>query len=363
MIEKIFSPSSKLPGWINSADESGIIIYTSAYLRRNIQGYKFVNQLQVNEIKELSEKIVQAIISGKIFNNNHYKLKIDYLPPEYRALLAERGIIPHDSRQKNVEVLFDETEETILWLFYTEHLTIKTIKGGINFDKCLKKISNVEDKLTSENEKELEFEFSPEFGYLTSVVNFTGTGLTFEVLTHLPALSFSEKIKELYGGLPEIGFYIKGYINEGAYPPGSLYLIGNNITLGISEIEIINKFRKILAKIIKMEKAERESLIKTQPLFLFNRLNQSVNAVKVSSALPLKNALEYLSDIRLGVITNLIKNIELKEIEELLLLVQPGHLYRYYNIEWKSINEAMENRLRSTLIRDKLGLKGGVIYV
>ena len=78
-----------------------------------------------------------------------------------------------------------------------------------------------------------------------------GTGLRASVMLHLPILEGSGNLGTLADSVSKIGLTVRGMYGEGSKSAASLYQVSNQVTLGISEEEIITSLENIVKQIEK----------------------------------------------------------------------------------------------------------------
>ena len=80
----------------------------------------------------------------------------------------------------------------------------------------------------------LQYAVSPEWGYLNTAITNLGTGLKASMMLHLPALSMSGLIKRAVKASAQLGLSIRGFFSESMESLGDMYLIANEITIGMT---------------------------------------------------------------------------------------------------------------------------------
>ena len=110
---------------------------------------------------------------------------------------------------------------------------------------------------------------------------------------------------------------------------GDIYQISNKQTLGISEEDIINNLKIITDKIIEQEREARKILGKNHielEDMVYRRYGILTNARK----LKWQEAIELMSDVKLGVDMGLIKEIDDKKVTEIYFYINPANLQKYF---------------------------------
>jgi hypothetical protein len=110
--------------------------------------------------------------------------------------------------------------------------------------------------------------YNEKLGYLTHCPTNLGTGMRASVMMFLPALTGRNQIRSLQNQLAKIGLTIRGMSGEGTAADGCLYQISNQVTLGISEEETLEKLKEVIASVSENERKLRESMKKNEPVQL-----------------------------------------------------------------------------------------------
>ncbi len=110
---------------------------------------------------------------------------------------------------------------------------------------------------------------------------------------------------------------------------GDMYELENKQTLGITEEEIIKNLKIITEKIVEQERIARKMLGKNQ-IELEDMVYRSFGILTNCRKIKKHEALELLSDVKLGVDLGIIKEIDDKKICELYFYINESNLQKYY---------------------------------
>src|SRR5690606_3133788 len=122
-----------------------------------------------------------------------------------------------------------------------DHLRIQCLLSGLQMRQALQRAMHIDDLL----EQTLVYAFDEKWGYLTSCPTNVGTGIRASVMIHLPGLVLTQQINRLFSALSKVGLVVRGIYGEGSEALGNLFQISNQITLGLSEEEIIDNIDRI----------------------------------------------------------------------------------------------------------------------
>ena len=174
--------------------------------------------------------------------------------------------------------------------------------------------------------KNLEYDFHPKFGYLTSCPTNTGTGLRASVLIHLPGLVLTKEIQKVLRGITQIGLTFRGLYGEGSEVLGNFFQISNQVTIGKSERELIDHLVQITSQIIEHERNARAVLFKDAGYYIQDKVWRAYGILEHARTISSEEVMNLLSAIRLGVSMKLIKSLSVSKINQILILTQDAHL-------------------------------------
>ena len=210
------------------------------------------------------------------------------------------------------------------------------------------------DNLDDWFERHLTYAFSETKGYLTSCPTNAGTGIRASVMVHLPALAMTQQLNRLFPAITQVGLAVRGIYGEGSEALGNLYQVSNQVTLGQQEEEIIQKLAGVVRQMIQHEHGARNRIQESSLTKLEDRIYRSYGILSNARVISSKEAMQRLSDVRLGVDMGLIPDLSAQVMNELMILTQPGFLQtrskQRLDIEERDIR-------RAGMIREYLSMK------
>lgn len=308
--------------WYKEKANDDIIVSTRIRLARNLAAYPFPNAMTADQMKKASAETENAIIGrnsalAKMFRSIH----LDDISAADAQILAEKHLISYDLlKKKNASVMISNDETMSIMLMEEDHIRLQIILPGFQPDKAWETASRVDDVL----EEGTEYAFDSEFGYLTSCPTNTGTGLRASVMMHLPALTMTDNISGIISSAGRLGIAVRGLYGEGSKAYGSLYQISNQITLGISEEDIIERLKNIVGQIKENELQARKMLVKNSKIALEDKLWRSYGILSYARSISSAEAKSLLSDVILGKSMGIIKTDE--NLMELMIETEPGFI-------------------------------------
>jgi len=328
---------------------SDIVISSRIRLARNVRGYVFLSRADADTRTELAE-LLQAAIRRSRDLEGLVHLDLERLDDLDRAVLVERHLISrqHAEGSGARRVAFDGNEVAALMINEEDHLRVQVMRSGLQLDQAWEQISSIDDAL----QENLEFAFHPKYGYLTACPTNVGTGIRVSVMLHLPALRLTNELEKVFQAAKEMRLAIRGFHGEGTEALGDLFQISNQVTLGRTEIEIIEDFRDaIIPRIVEYERAARTSLLKNRLHALDDKIWRALGTLQNARLISSSEAMQYLSHLRMGVHTGRLKNIELQTLNELFLQTQPAHLQK---LQGERLTGEQRSYVRASLIRARL---------
>ena len=187
------------------------------------------------------------------------------------------------------------SHEVSLTINEEDHLRLQLLAAGCPLDWMWQKISRIEDRL----EDDLNFAFSPKWGYLSASPANVGTGMRVTVLLHLPALATLGRLDAIFLALMREGIVGRGVYSEEAW--GDFFRIGNQVTLGKSESSLINLVRSVVPAIVDYERAARKQLFQQYGDEIKVQTADACRALKLPVQRSDEEALALISTVRLGI--------------------------------------------------------------
>jgi protein arginine kinase len=174
------------------------------------------------------------------------------------------------------------------------------------------------------------------------------------VMLHLPALVMTRQINRVLAAIAKLSFTTRGLYGEGTQASGNFFQVSNQISLGLSEGEIIDNINSLIKQIVEQENQAREALFSRNKAMLEDRIHRSFGILKNAHIISSQETIELLSMVRLGCDLGMIKDIDRRSINELFIITQPAHLQK---IEDKKLSSQERDLKRAEIIRSKLKIK------
>ncbi len=327
----------RIPPW-QKGDESDIVFWVSSEFRRNLSGFPFGTRLAGSRLKEIGDRIQDAFKAPEII------VPVESIPPRERKLLRDASLLngfqPGDRR------LFCMDGSSWRWCtaLGSEHLSICSRAAGLSVEKSLESALVWEEAL----EKQLDFAFSLDLGYLLSDIGASGNALFHQALVFLPALGWSENREAIFRSLMKEGYSVHGIIAGDNEEGEELFEVGTELSFGLSEEESANKFAHMLRLLVHYERKARENLDKNLEFSLRDRVFRSYGLLASAEKLSYHESKEALLALILGISLGLYDNMP-EKLYELFWYTGDAHL-RNRGFEHPELT-------RAGFIRESLGIE------
>jgi len=340
-------------GWMDAyGDHSDIVMATRVRLARNLNGYCFPIASKEDDALSVDKMVVGALLDHEGEENYAYSRMSDLSSLEREVLVEKHLISPQLANpEQHGAVLLSSDDAISVMINEEDHIRIQCIYPGLQLEEAFKQADSVDNIL----EKELPYAFDEEFGYLTSCPSNTGTGMRASVMMHLPALTITKQIERVVPAISRLGMVVRGSYGEGSKALGNVYQVSNQVTLGKTEMEILEELANITSRLIAHERQSRKMLLKNSQVALENRLFRSLGTLVYSRLLQMGEAARCLSDVRLGIDLGIIADVDVSILNELMIFMQPGFLQQYAETE---LTQEERDIFRAKLFRERLMIGG-----
>ena len=329
MVLSKFSLDEELPTSVEG-DISDVIIASRIRLARNIADFPFVETCSEKQVEDIETRIRtglsndQKLSDLKLLGNDsldqlerQFLLELDSITGAKSDSTDETVIESDESKGASGESI-DALEQSQLSLTLNDedHLRLQIIAGGYDLIGAWAKLDQIDDLV----ERQLQYAFSPQWGYLTACPANVGTGLRASLLLHLPGLSMTGQIEKAFRLLQRSGLVVRGISGDQAW--GDFYRIGNQVTLGRSESELIALVRDVVPSIVFHERNAREFSLETRRDEIEVQVNRACEALKKSQLQSNEETLYLLSQVRFGVSAKVLNQQQVSEIRAVIELLQ-----------------------------------------
>jgi protein arginine kinase len=332
--------------WLEATGQnSDIVLSSRVRLARNLKGYLYSSRISQEDEEQIRQEVLAVLDREKVIPSM-VCIDLKELKPYECNYLLEEHLISNDllARRKTGSVVVGDRSRISMMINEEDHLRIQSIASGFDLQECWEKTGKIESTIG----RNLEFEFHPKFGYLTSCPTNTGTGMRASVMIHMPGLVLTKEIQKVLRGITQIGLTFRGLYGEGSEVLGNFFQISNQITIGRGEQELIDHLTRINQQIIEHEKNARAILFKDAGHYIQDKVWRAYGILEHARTITAEEVMNLLSAVRLGVSMKLIKNLSVSTINQMLIFSQDAHLDVAAG---RSLNSTERDMNRATVIR------------
>jgi protein arginine kinase len=340
--------NQSLSRWMEGdGPHSAVVISSRVRLARNISDHPFPGRADATQLEEVERKVRRWWNNGGLKSLGEVKyLSIKDLPAnELHALVDKHLVSPNLATGGHGAVLVNQEESVSIMVNEEDHFRIQSLLSGLQLGEAWRLASQVDDFI----DVGFRYAWAPEIGYLTCCPTNVGTGMRASVMLHLPGLALSGQLAVVLATISKVGIMVRGLYGEGSEAQGNIYQISNQTTLGQSEEEIIEALNRVTLQVVRQELDARQKVLEQNRIGLMDRIWRSYGILANARIMASTEALEHLSNLRLGIDLKILDNINPRILLELLVLTRPGFLQKIFDQELTPRNRDIK---RAELIRD-----------
>ncbi len=338
-----------LSRWMeDSGPETEIVISSRIRAARNVKGYSFPCLAADKETAAVLEMVTSITGDHPEFSDFSYWAMSKLSDLEKQALVEKHLVSPFLAREAVHGALLLRRDEAVSIMINEEdHLRIQAILPGLQLEEAWREAGRFDDLL----EADMEYAFDERIGYLTACPTNVGTGMRVSVMLHLPALIMTRQVNLVLPTLSQVGLTVRGLYGEGSEIIGNLVQVSNQVTLGQTEEELLDNLYSVIRQVVEQEQAARQALLDKKRANLADRAWRALGLLKHAQIMSSQEAIQLISDVRLGYDLGLIKDIDRKLLNEMLVLIRPGCLQL---LAGRELNDRERNLERPVRIKEAL---------
>lgn len=332
--------------YLQSGNESDVLISSRVRLTRNIDGINFVTKASKEDLKKVYDKMEE--ITPVLGYGLKFKPLKDISTLE-RKILVEKNIIPFEfAKGKNLyeAIIINEDENICIIVNDVDHIKIEVMSSGLELENLMNLAVEIDQKI----EDLVPYSYSEKYGYLTSLPINVGTGMKSSVFVHLPALVMTGNLRKVLNIVNNLGMNFRGIYGQEGKIEGDIYCISNNQTLGVTEKEIIKNLNVMSQKVIQQERVARKYLCKNE-LELKDRIYRDYGILSNCIKIDYFETLDLLSNIKMGVDLGIMDELNDTQIQKIYLYTKPNHILQRVGNE-RCTSEKDEEVERAKIIKE-----------
>jgi len=353
--KKLQEMSSRGPGWLDASkrSEDEVVISTTAALTRNLLGYNFPLNSNDTELEKILDR-TWSVCSSLEELSDSLMVPFKDLSWEDRNFLLDRHLIGPAMLEidRPAGLAFEAGEKFSLTINDDDHIRMRRVEAGLASQEVWGFLEGIDDRLGGE----LPYAYRKPFGFLTASPTNLGTGLRISILVHLPALVLTNEVEKVLRHATQHGVQIQGVHGESSSVYGNFFQVSNQLTFGRSEIDILNSLDRVASLLVDHESDARSTLWREARVQLEDKIYRSLGLLRSARVLAIRECMNLLSAVRLGVNIGVLKSVQNSRLDELMILTQPSHLDRR---ERRVLDPSERDILRAEVVRSRIDVTGG----
>ncbi len=308
-----------MPEWLeDNAPESDVVVSTRIRLARNLAQVPFPTRItEAEDVEKVHELAKSSLLKSPEFK--YFRLS-DMTEISRRALI-EKNIISSDLARNSLGGLIANGDESLsVMIMEEDHYRIQSLRSGL----ALKAAYGEADQLDNMLSEGVDYAYDENFGFLTSCPTNVGTGLRASLMLHLPALTAAKGMPRIISMVSKIGMTVRGAFGEGSAASGAFYQISNQITLGVSEKEILSRLLSTVNKVIDFERSTRKELYKSLGVTLEDRVWRAVGVLRNARRMSDSEAQKLISDVAFGASLGIVPRLTAGSLYRVMMDTRPA---------------------------------------
>ena len=335
--------------WLNaSGANSDVIISSRIRLARNLRHVPFAVKCSSADEETVVDAVLSAAAKTSALADTQF-VDLSGMDEHDKRLFVERHLISPAlaMRVGHGGVMIGPEETFSIMINEEDHLRMQALTAGFEPQKAWRTIEAVDTELSAH----LDIAYDDEFGYLTACPTNVGTGLRASILIHLPGLVLLQTVEQVLRGISQVGLTVRGFYGEGTDVVGSLFQVSNQITLGKTEIQIIEELERVVRQIIEYEQDARNTLLTDAKAQIEDKIGRALGILSHAHVMSGQEFMNLTSAVRLGIGMGLIQKPEASILNSLMVKIQPSHIQRFYG----AVMDAEDRDFhRAELVRTRL---------
>lgn len=323
MTEKSKLPEALLSHTPWEKEINPIWLATSFLLHRNLAKFNFPSKIDDRQSEQIRSTLQEQLLKSSLLQHP-VALKASEISTVDKEFIYEHFLC-FENFQNAVGgqgFVVDESGHFLAELNIQNHLQVQLTDCDGGWEKSWNTLSQIETEVGNS----VDFAFSQKFGYLTSEPYLCGTGLSVQAYLHLPALIQMGQLQDALLKQREEGTAAAGMSGNLDEIIGDLVIISNTFTLGINEESIIHSVHSTAMKLMAAEKALRSHIQAENTPLIKDRVSRAFGLLLHSYQLQIKEALDALSLMKLGLHLDWIGGITDAKLNTLFFQCRRAHL-------------------------------------
>jgi protein arginine kinase len=312
------------PDWLDATGpDAAVVVNARGTLSRNLAEFPFPQRCNESDLQTVEQRVLEALQDAGVMDEGRYYPLADLTPQEV-GVLAERQLFHHGGADgfAGRGVFVHRDQSLSVQVNDVDHIRIRALTSGMQLEQAWERLNAVDDQL----EQGLDYAFDDRLGYLTASLALVGTGFQASLLLHLPGITMAGGLRQLEEQLLSKRHELHGMLGPLHEARGDLLELGNAVTLGRSEEEILYHVKQLAQEALDEEKRSRELVMSESGHGIDDRIGRALGIARGARMLDLDEAMGLWSSLRLGLASGLADGYTMKQLNELLVAALPAHL-------------------------------------
>jgi protein arginine kinase len=307
--------------WINN--DNNIWLASTINLHRNIQKFNFPSKLSTERRKQVVSLLSKEILSIDLLKNPTL-IRAEEIGPFEKEFLVEHFLSNDNFIQAHSGEAFivDDTGQFLASFNLRDHLHLQLIDCKGELENSWNKLLKIETMIG----KNISFDYSTKYGFLTADMGNCGTALVVSIYLQLPALVHTEKLDEILEKNADDSIALYGIQGDPTEIIGDVLVVQNNYTLGVTEETIIANLRSFTTKMLVEENSARNEIRSSNNADTKDKISRAFGILTHSYQIDAIEALNAISLLKLGVEMGWVVGIAREAINHLFFNCRRSHL-------------------------------------
>jgi len=290
----------KQPRWFVSNKTPDVIISSRVRLARNIDGFRFNDKLTEEDSKRLVERLLplKNEIQGRE-NKEYFSCMLNNIAVSEKNMLSESCAVSKEfiAKEKPTGLIISDDEAVSISINDTDHIKIRSSVLGRDLKAAYDRAVSIDMMLDGL----VRYVYSDKYGYLTSRILDSGTGLKASCLLFIPGFRMTKKLGRLASVMDKHGLLLTpfwGNLEDDRL--NNFYVLSNRFGVGRNEQDILSTMSMAAGQIAKREKDLEKIVLMAQPKLVKNDAYRSYGILKYARKLGLIEALSELNTVMIG---------------------------------------------------------------
>ena len=292
-------------------------------LARNLSSIPF----PVKMTKEHAHEVINLVwdaLSSSALKDSLTLIKSEDTDKLHLTALSEKHLVSPDFLEGSLPraVIISKDEKISIMVNEEDHIRIQVFSDTSSLLEAYETANRIDTLLA----EKLDIAYHEKFGFLTACPTNAGTGMRASFMLHLPALTLTNSINSVLTWANKLSLTVRGVYGEGSRAKGAFYQLSNQITLGATEKDIIDRLDHAAKELSQKEDMVRGALYENNTTKITDKCMRSYGLLTNAYTLSSEEAFSLASDVELGILLGIITTTTVKKVTDALFATLPASL-------------------------------------